>query len=146
MVPKMKQVFRKGLKEIVVDEVPTPLTIPHHVLINPVCSLISTGTETASIHDEGLVKGIVEDPSRVRKVWDAMKATGPVRTVAEVRAKFEEYAALGYAGAGFIVDRHATVSEFKVGDRVAYGGEGTGHGETILAGRNLVVKIPDAVA
>ena len=46
----MKQVLRKGLKHIVVDEVPDPAPAPHHVLVRPVYSLISAGTETASIH------------------------------------------------------------------------------------------------
>ena len=27
------------------------------------------------------------------------------------------------------MDKHATVSDIKIGDRVSYGGEGTGHGE-----------------
>ena len=29
----MKQVIRKGLKEIIVDEVPDPELLPHHVLV-----------------------------------------------------------------------------------------------------------------
>src|SRR5688572_5038445 len=70
---------------------------------------------------------------------------GPLSTIAEVRAKFKEYATLGYAGAGVISERHSTVTEFQAGDRVAYGGEGTGHGQTILASRNLVVRVPDEV-
>ena len=140
----MKQVFRKGLKHIVVADAPEPVVKPHHVLVNPVYSLISSGTEIASIH-EGILKEVAENPSQLRKVWDGVKSMGPVATLREVRAKFEEYAALGYAGAGIILDRHPSVTEVNVGDRVAYGGEGTGHGETIVASRNLVVKVPDEV-
>lgn len=140
----MKQVFRKGLSHIVVAEAPEPMVVPHHVLVNPVYSLISSGTESASIH-EGIIKEVAENPSQLRKVWDGLKAMGPISTIAEVRAKFKEYATLGYAGAGVIAQRHSTVSEFKVGDRVAYGGEGTGHGETILASQNLIVRVPDEV-
>jgi len=140
----MKQVFRKGLSHIVVAEAPEPMVTPHHVLVNPVYSLISSGTESASIH-EGIIKEVAENPSQLRKVWDGLKAMGPLATIAEVRAKFEEYATLGYAGAGVISERHPSVSEFKVGDRVAYGGEGTGHGETILASQNLIVHVPDEV-
>jgi predicted dehydrogenase/threonine dehydrogenase-like Zn-dependent dehydrogenase len=140
----MKQVFRKGLKHIVVAEAPEPMVIPKHVLVNPVYSLISSGTESASIH-EGIIKEVAENPSQLRKVWDGVKAMGPVATVTEVRAKFQEYATLGYAGAGLILERHPSVTEFKVGDRVAYGGEGTGHGQTILASQNLIVRVPDEV-
>lgn len=140
----MKQVFRKGLKHIVVADAPEPMVTPNHVLVNPVYSLISSGTETASIH-EGIIKEVAENPSQLRKVWDGVKSMGPLPTITEVRAKFKEYAALGYAGAGLVSERHPSVTEFKVGDRVAYGGEGTGHGQTILASRNLIVHVPDEV-
>lgn len=140
----MKQVFRKGLSHIVVAEAPEPIITPNHVLINPVYSLISSGTESASIH-EGVIKEIAENPSQLRKVWDGLKAMGPLSTIAEVRAKFQEYATLGYAGAGLVLERHPSVTDVMVGDRVAYGGEGTGHGETILASKNLIVRVPDEV-
>lgn len=141
----MKQVIRKGLKEIIVDEVPDPVVVPHHVLIQPRYSLISSGTETASIHQEGVLKEVSENPSHLRKVWAAMKLMGPARTLAEVQAKFSEYAVLGYSGAGIVVAKHATVTDLELGTRVTYGGEGTGHGEAILTGRNLVAQVPDEV-
>src|SRR5699024_7611949 len=52
----------------------------------------------------------------------------------------------GYSGAGVIVDKHPTVTDLEIGDRVAYGGEGTGHGEMILTGRQLVARVPDNVS
>lgn len=141
----MKQVIRKGFSEIIVEELPDPLVTPHHVLIRPHYSLISSGTETASIHQEGVLKEVAENPSHLRKIWEVMKVAGPVSTLTEVKAKFTEYAVLGYSGAGVVGDKHATVTDLEIGDRVAYGGEGTGHAETILTGRNLTVKVPDAV-
>jgi predicted dehydrogenase/threonine dehydrogenase-like Zn-dependent dehydrogenase len=141
----MKQLLRKGLKEIVVDEVPDPMVSAHHVLVRPLYSLISSGTETASIHQEGVLKAVAENPSHLSKIWNVLKVQGPVRTFNEVKAKLSEYAVLGYSGAGVIADKHKTVTDLEIGDRVAYGGEGTGHAETILVGRNLVVKVPEAV-
>jgi predicted dehydrogenase len=141
----MKQLLRKGLKHIIVDDVPDPVVIANHALVRPIYSLISSGTETASIHQEGVLKAVAENPSHLGKIWNAVKSQGLLRTFSEVKAKFSEYAVLGYSGAGVIVDKHSTVTDLELGDRVAYGGEGTGHGETILVGRNLVVKIPDAV-
>ena len=38
----MKQVYRKGLKHVVVADAPTPVVIANHVLVNPVYSLISS--------------------------------------------------------------------------------------------------------
>ena len=141
----MKQVVRKGLKEITVEELPDPVVTPHHVIVQPHFSLISSGTETASIHQEGLIKEVADNPSHIRKVWDAAKIMGPTRTLAEVRAKFSEYAVLGYSGAGVIVEKHPTVKDLELGQRVAYGGEGTGHGELILTGRHLVARVPAEV-
>ena len=142
----MQQVIRKGIKDIVVEDVPDPVAVPHHVLIRPVFSLISSGTETASIHQEGVLKEVADNPSHIRKVLDVMKVNGPRATLREVRAKFSEFAALGYSGAGILAEKHPTVTDLEVGDRVAYGGEGTGHAETIITGRNLVARVPDNVA
>jgi predicted dehydrogenase/threonine dehydrogenase-like Zn-dependent dehydrogenase len=141
----VKQVVRQGIKDIVVDELPVPEVAPHHLLIRPAYSLISSGTETASIHQNGALHTVAEHPEHLQKIWKAVKEHGPVRTVAEVQAKFSEYTTLGYAGAGVVVEKHSTVKDFKVGDRVSYGGEGTGHGEYILAPRNFVAKLPDSV-
>src|SRR5437867_3463342 len=141
----MKQVIRRGLTEIIVDEVPDPVVAMHHVLIRPHYSLISSGTETASIHRDGVLKELADNPSHLRTVWEAMKVAGPVRAAAEVKAKFSEYAVLGYSGAGIVVDRHPTVSELEIGERVAYGGDTTGHAETVHAGRQLVVKVPESI-
>ncbi|HEV2708268.1 MAG TPA: bi-domain-containing oxidoreductase [Pyrinomonadaceae bacterium] len=141
----MKQVIRKGLKEIVVDEVPDPVVAPHHVLVRPLYSLISSGTETASIHTDSLLKEVADNPSHLQKIWNVMKQAGPARTVSEVLAKFSEYAVLGYSGAGVVVEKHESVTDLEIGARVAYGGEGTGHGETILVGRNLAARVPAGV-
>jgi predicted dehydrogenase/threonine dehydrogenase-like Zn-dependent dehydrogenase len=142
----MKQVLRKGLKDIIVDEVPDPVVTPHHIVVSPCYSLISSGTETASLHREGVMKAVADNPSHLSTIWNAVLKVGPLPTLREVRAKFTEYAVLGYSGAGIVVDKHPTVNDFEIGDRVAYGGEGTGHGEAILVARNLAVKIPEQLA
>ncbi|MEO5898235.1 MAG: bi-domain-containing oxidoreductase [Vicinamibacterales bacterium] len=141
----MKQVLRKGLKDIVVEAVPDPSLQPHHVLIRPAYSLISSGTETASLHQEGVVAELRHNPSHLQKIAGAVRSAGPVRTFSEVRAKFGEYAVLGYSGAGVVAQVHPTVTDIEPGQLVAFGGEGSGHGETVLAGRNLVVNVPEGV-
>jgi predicted dehydrogenase/threonine dehydrogenase-like Zn-dependent dehydrogenase len=141
----MQQIIRKGIKDILVEDVPDPVAGPHHVLIRPVFSLISSGTETASIHQQGVFKEVADNPSHIKKVLDVMQTNGPIPTIREVNAKFSEYAVLGYSGAGIVVEKHRTVTDLELGDRVAYGGEGTGHAETIITGRNLVARVPDNV-
>src|SRR5262249_1420016 len=73
LTAQMKKVLRKGIKNITVEEAPDPAPIPHHVLIRPFFSLISSGTETASIHQEGVIKEVADNPSHIRKVLDVMK-------------------------------------------------------------------------
>jgi predicted dehydrogenase/threonine dehydrogenase-like Zn-dependent dehydrogenase len=141
----MKQVIRRGLREIIVDEVADPVALPNHVLIRPYYSLISSGTETADIHTGSLVKEVADNPSHLKSVWNVMRKTDPISTVNEVRARFKDYAVLGYSGAGIVIEKHDSVTDLAIGQRVAYGGEGAGHGETINVGRNLVARVPDAV-
>jgi len=142
----MKQVIRRGLKEIIVDEVADPTVTSNHALVRPFYSLISSGTETADIHTENILKEVADNPSHLQTVWNVMKKTDPVATFNEVRAKFKDYAVLGYSGAGIIIEKDDKVTDLKIGQRVAYGGEGTGHGETINVGRNLLARIPDNVS
>jgi predicted dehydrogenase len=139
----MRQIVRRGLRQVIVEDVPDPVVRPHQVVIRTEASLISSGTETASIHVHGLAAEVAQNPSHVKKVWNVMKTMGPMATLAEVRARFSDYAVLGYSGAGTVAVKHPTVADLEVGDRVAYGGEGTGHAESILAGRNLVARVPD---
>ncbi|MFN0141450.1 MAG: bi-domain-containing oxidoreductase [Pyrinomonadaceae bacterium] len=142
----MKQVIRRGLKEIIVDEVADPVVSSNHVLVGCAYSLISAGTETADIHTDSIVKEVADNPSHLSTVWNIMKKTDPVATLNEVRAKFSDYAVIGYSGAGVIVEKDERVDGLAIGQRVAYGGEGTGHGETINVGRNLVARVPDNVS
>jgi len=142
----MKQVLRKGLKHIVVEEVPEPTLQPYDVLVRPAYSLISSGTETASLHQEGVVAELRENPSHLRKVAAAVRSNGLLRTMSEVRAKFSEYAVLGYSGAGVVSRVHSAVTDLEPGRLVAFGGEGSGHAETIRTGRHLVVPVPDSVS
>lgn len=141
----MKQVLRRGFSSIVVETVPDPVAGPGKVLIRNFYSLISSGTESASIHQHGILKAVADNPSHLRTVWNVLSVNGPVGTFAELKARFSAYAVLGYSGAGIIVAKHPMVQDLELGQRVAYGGEGTGHGETISVSRNLVVPVPDRV-
>jgi hypothetical protein len=136
----LKQVLRA--KDIVVEKVPDPVLLPHHLLIRPAFSVISSGTETASLHQEGIVAELRHNPSHLQKIASVARTAGPVRTLAEVRAKFSEYAVLGYSGAGLVAAVHRTVTDLEPGQLVAFGGEGSGHAEAVVAGRNLVVPVP----
>ncbi len=70
---------------------------------------------------------------------------GPGGTIREVLARFGAYAVLGYSGAGTVIGCHPSVLDLRLGDRVSYGGEGTGHGEAVLVARHLAARVPDTV-
>ena len=78
----MKQVIRKGLKDIILDEVPDPVLLPHHLLVRPLYSLISSGTERANIHRDSLLGEVADNPPHLRKIWDVAMNMGPLATVA----------------------------------------------------------------
>jgi predicted dehydrogenase/threonine dehydrogenase-like Zn-dependent dehydrogenase len=141
----MKQVLRRGFSEIVVETLPDPVPAKGQVLVRNLYSLISSGTETASIHQHGVLKAVADNPSHLRTVWNVLAANGPLPTLAELKARFSAYAVLGYSGAGIVVGKHSSVTDIELGQRVAYGGEGTGHGEVIAVSRNLIARVPEGV-
>lgn len=141
----MRQVVREGLSAVSVVEVPAPPVPTHGVRVAPAVSLISSGTETASIHPN-VLKEVADNPGHLKKVLGVMRVQGPLQTIEEVRAKFSELATIGYTGAGYVDAVGAGVRDLEPGTRVAYGGEGTGHADFIVTGRNLVARIPAPVS
>ncbi len=142
----MKQVLRRGLSNIVVEELPDPLPSEGQAIVKPLYSLISSGTETASIHQAGVLRAVADNPSYLRKIWEVLRVNGPSGTFAEVQARMKAYAVLGYSGAGVVAAKHPSVADLELGQRVAYGGEGTGHGEALAVSRNLLARVPDTVS
>ena len=52
----MKQVIRRGLKEIIVDEVADPVVTSNSVLVRPFYSLISAGTEFQTVMPSRIIR------------------------------------------------------------------------------------------
>src|SRR5690349_21279901 len=103
----MKQVIRKGFSSIIVDEVPDLVVTPHDVLVQPLCALVSRGRVIANIHKDGVLKGAVDDPADLRKVWGAVAVLGALRVLREVRAKFRDDGVVGDSGAGVVVEKQS---------------------------------------
>lgn len=145
----MKQVlqdYQSGRLEVV--EVPPPALRPRCVLVQNVCSLISAGTEraTVSLAQSNLLAQARARPDLVRKVLDSLRQEGLRATWEKVRTRLSEAKALGYSSAGIVVDRSADVDEFALGDRVACAGAGyASHAEFICVPAQLTVHLPPAV-
>ena len=142
----MLQVLRRGLKEIVVEEVPEPTIRNGEVKIKTAYSLISSGTEIAGLHSEGVIKEAIQDRNRISTlIGRAIKEQGITKTVQAIFDKFEELSITGYSGSGVIIEKSRSITDLDLGQRVAYGGIQTGHAQFVCAARNLVAPVPEGV-
>ena len=128
-------------------EVPFPVLPKGGVLVRNHYSLISAGTEGKSVKDArlGYIGKAKARTEEVKKVFDAAKTHGWLKTYKMVMNKLEALSPLGYSSAGEVIDVAKDVTEFKIGDRVACGGSTAVHSEVVAVSKNLCVKIDDAV-
>ena len=132
--------------EISVDELPAPKLRRGGVLVRNASSLISAGTERASVEtaQASIVQKARLRPDLVRQVLDNVNREGVLATYKKVRDRLDNFKDLGYSSAGIVVE--SAVEDIKVGERVACAGVGyAAHAEIVSVPRNLVVKVPDEV-
>lgn len=146
----MKQVLqnRKTGKPFVGD-VPVPALQRGRVLVRTVASLISAGTERASVElvSKGLLQEARQRPDLVKAVVAKVKNEGLLNTFASVRDKMAASQALGYSAAGIVAGVADDVTEFHIGDRVACAGVGfASHAEVLSVPKNLCVHLPNEVS
>lgn len=139
----MKQVIQ-DLNQGTIEtwDVPDPVEQPGEVLIDTICSLISTGTEK-SLTDFGKsnwIKRIKNNPDKVKMVLDKARKDGWSSTLSSVSAKLSEPMQLGYSNVGVV---RKDTGDFKKGDRVVSNGK---HASVVSVPHNLVHKIPDDVS
>src|SRR6266481_5045718 len=103
----MKQVLQnRKTGRPFVGEVPVPALQRGRVLVRTVASLISAGTERASVEmvSKGLVQEARQRPDLVRTVVAKARTDGLLNTLGAVRDKLAASQALGYSAAGIVVD------------------------------------------
>jgi predicted dehydrogenase/threonine dehydrogenase-like Zn-dependent dehydrogenase len=145
----MKQVLqnRKSGK-VAVGEVPVPTVQAGRVLVRTVASLISAGTERASVESarKSLVQEARERPDLVKAVIERARTEGLRNTFNAVRGKLASSQALGYSAAGIVMAVGDNVTDFVPDQRVACAGVGyASHAEVLSVPKNLVVRLPDEV-
>ena len=146
----MLQVAMSG-GEVRVVEVPEPVVRPGTVLVRTSHSLISAGTESASIGSggrrENLVLKALRNPALVMKVVDRVASHGLKSTAELVKTRVSTEAPSGYSCAGVVEEVGEGVTDIHVRDRVACAGAGyANHASVNVVPRNLVARIPDAVS
>ena len=137
-----------GSGEMLVQEVPPPMCQRGMVLVRNHYSVISGGTEGATVMAarKGLIGKAMERPQQVRQVLETLRSQGLVQTWRAVEKKLDAYSPLGYSSSGEVVEVGEGVTEFRLGDLVACGGAGyANHAELVAVPVNLCVKLgPDA--
>ncbi len=129
----------------ILEDVPTPLVQPGHVLIRTKASLVSLGTEKMLVEfgKSSLIAKARQQPDRVKQVLDKIKTEGLLPTLEAVFNKLDQPLPLGYCNAGQVIAVGEGVHNFKIGDRVVSNGS---HAEFVCVPKNLVVRIPDEVS
>ncbi len=146
----MKQVLQnRKTGRPFVGEVPVPALQRGRVLVRTVASLISAGTERASVElvSKGLLQEARQRPDLVKAVVAKVKSEGLLNTFASVRDKMAASSTLGYSAAGIVAEVADDVTEFHAGDRVACAGVGfASHAEMLSVPKNLCVHLPAEVS
>src|SRR5229473_1118506 len=146
----MKQVLQnQKTGDVKATDVPAPVARRGFVLVRTEASLISAGTERATVEagQKSLLARAVEQPHLVSQVIQRAKSEGILNTVEAVRSKLSSLLALGYSAAGTVVEVGNDVGNFHVGDRVACAGVGyASHAEVLAVPKNLCVRLPEQVS
>jgi predicted dehydrogenase/threonine dehydrogenase-like Zn-dependent dehydrogenase len=145
----MKQLLQDlSSRALRVEDVPAPRCLPGGVLVRNAASLISSGTERASIRlaSKSLLGKAAERPDLVRQVFARLRSDGPAEVFSAVRARLDADLPLGYSTAGLVLEVGEGAEEFTAGARVACAGAGhASHAETIWVPKNLCVNIPPEI-
>ena len=146
----MRQVARRlkdGRLELI--EVPEPSPGPGTVLVAVHASVISAGTERATLEvaRKGLLAKARARPDQAREVIERARREGVRSTVALVRQRLAELGPLGYSAAGEVVEAAPDVRGVRGGDRVAIAGAGiANHAELDVVPSLLTAPVPEGVS
>lgn len=143
----MKQVFVINGKPIV-EDIPIPMCTDEQVLVKNRCSLISAGTELASMgKKQNILNKAMKNPQLVKKAINKIKNEGIFKGGKQISARVSMGLAPGYSSAGEVVSIGNKVQSFKEKDRVACAGGGYAtHSEYVAVPKNLIVRIPEGVS
>jgi predicted dehydrogenase/threonine dehydrogenase-like Zn-dependent dehydrogenase len=142
----LKQVVLRNGQPLVA-EAPAPSPAPGRVLVANGASVISSGTERASLSDGGgsLAMRAVRNPNLVALTLRHAREHGVRETVELVRNAVSDDTVLGYACAGLVLDTGG-LADFASGQAVACAGAGSAnHAEFVSVPGNLVAAVPDGV-
>ncbi len=144
---QLVQDFKTG--DIKLVDVPPPVVAPGCVLVHNAYSLVSAGTEKATVAmaQASLVGKARLRPDLAKQVLGTLKREGIGATLRKVQSRLDQWKQLGYSSAGTILEVGEGVTGFAVGDRVACAGQDyASHAEVVLIPQNLCTRLPEGVA
>lgn len=140
----MKQILiRSGAA--IIAEVPQPMIEPDEILVQVRVSCLSIGTEMSGVKLSAVPmwKRALNQPDNVKKVINMAATHGISQAISTIREKKNLSNPTGYSSSGVVVEIGSSVSDLKIGDRVACAG--SPHAEFIKVTRNLCVPIPEEI-
>lgn len=142
----MKQVLQDARSgDISVEEVPVPQLLPGCVLVRVAASVVSAGTERASIEfaSKNLLQKAKSRPDLVRDVIGKIRRDGIFSALQAVRSRLDQPQTPGYSSAGTVIAVADGITDLHPGDRVACAGAGIAvHAEVACVPRLLAARIP----
>lgn len=142
----MKQILQSGRNgNIAVADVPAPGVAPGSVLVKVAASLVSAGTERASLEfaSKNLLQKARSRPDLVRDVVNKVRREGIMSAASVVRSRLDQPTALGYSSSGTVVEVSQGITDLLPGDRVACAGANFAvHAEFACVPRMLLARIP----
>jgi predicted dehydrogenase len=125
----------------VIWDTPIPQPGPNEVLIKNYYSVVSSGTELASIESANKsVTDKLQESSNISKGLDLLKKEGLGAVIDAVFPKNVLPLQLGYSSCGEVIQAGKDVKDFHVGDKVISNGS---HAEYVTVNQNLCSRIPD---
>ena len=144
----MKQVLLDGRGRVHIVEVPAPTLEPGYVLVRTAYSLISSGTELATIRHQStsVVRRALARPELVRSLAQQALRNGLRVARSQIADRLNAWVPIGYSLAGTVLEVGSGVSKLKPRDRVAcVGAEYAHHAEIVAVPAQLVIPIPKGV-
>ncbi len=142
----MKQVFTSKIGVVVKDTI-APSLSSGLVLIRVYYSCISAGTEISAVRgaSTSLLKRAIDHPEQIKQAFEILKKEGLQKLKGKVDSSVEKLGSSGYSISGEVIAVGKGVTDLKVGDLVAAGGNTANHAEYVCVPRNLVVKVPEGL-
>ena len=143
----MARRLKDGRLEVVA--VPEPAPVPGMVAVRIEASVISAGTERATLDvaRKSLIGKARARPDQARQALDRMRRDGVRATFDLVRQRLEELGPLGYSACGTIIEADPWARDLRPGDRVAIAGAGAAnHADVDVVPSLLCARVPAGVS